>query len=264
MSTARNESAAPVPSARRATARTASFAVAPGSVAPVGRRVAAFALDLLVALVAVGIGYVVVAALAPPAGSPVLLLPLVLGIAVGVGQWIAEARTGATAGSAILGIRTLSGSTGRPAGLLAILVRQVVVGLGAIVCGVGEWVVVASGAWDHTPAQRGWHDKAAGTVVLRAQAVRRASARGESAPVAWSSAGPRHVEGARPSGERARGSGPGRDGAARSRADARRAGLGTDVGRPSAAGRGGPAARTGDRGRARRAPPQVTRRPLPR
>ena len=72
-------------------------------------------------------------------------------------QWVAEARTGATVGSAVVGIRTVSPSTGRPAGLLAILVRQLVVGAGALACLVGQWVVVASGAWD--PARR----SAAGT-----------------------------------------------------------------------------------------------------
>ena len=211
MSTARNESAAPVPSARRATARTASFAVAPGSVAPVGRRVAAFALDLLVALVAVGIGYAVVAAVAPPAGSPILLLPLVLGIAVGVGQWIAEARAGCDGRERDPRHpdRCRPRPVARPVCSRSSCARSWSAS-GRLVCGVGQWVVVASGAWDRTPAQRGWHDKAAGTVVLRAEAVRRASARGESAPVGveLGRAAPRR--GCTTAGERARGSGPDR------------------------------------------------------
>ena len=143
---------------------------------------AAFALDSLLVLVAAGIGYAVVAAAGASAASPLRAVPLLLVLGVGVGQWIAEARSGATVGSALLGIRTLSASTGRPAGLLAVLVRNLVVGLGALVCGVGQWVVVGSGAWDRTPAQRGWHDKAAGTVVLRADAVRRPAGRAPAAP----------------------------------------------------------------------------------
>ena len=53
-----------------------------------------------------------------PRGAGPGSCPLVLGIGVGVGQWIAEARTGATAGNAILGIRTAVGldrSPGRSA-----------------------------------------------------------------------------------------------------------------------------------------------------
>ena len=122
MNTDENESFPPAPAARRASVAPAAFAVAPASVAPVGRRVAAFALDVLTALVAVGLGYAVVAVTGAQPGSPVLLLPLVLGLGVGVGQWVAEARTGATAGSALLGIRTLSATTGKPAGLLVILI----------------------------------------------------------------------------------------------------------------------------------------------
>ena len=195
MNTDENESFPPAPAARRASVAPAAFAVAPGSVAPVGRRVAAFALDVLTALVAVGIGYAVMAVTGAQPGSPVLLLPLVLGLGVGVGQWVAEARTGATVGSALLGIRTLSATTGKPAGLLVILIRQLVVGLGTLACGIGEWVVVASGAWDRTPVQQGWHDKAAGTVVLRAHALRRqAATRGSAASVPWSSAVARAVE----------------------------------------------------------------------
>ncbi|KQS99475.1 RDD family protein [Cellulomonas sp. Leaf395] len=193
MSSAANEASPPVPAARRATVAAASFAVAPGSVAPVGRRVAAFALDLLLALVVVGVGYAVVAAVGASPGDLVLALPLVLGIGVGVGQWIAEARTGATVGNALTGIRTLSASTGRPAGLLAVLVRQLVVGVGALVCAVGQWIVVASGAWDRTPAQQGWHDKAARTVVLRAGAVRRQGTSGPARSVPWDSAVARAV-----------------------------------------------------------------------
>ncbi|WP_223305186.1 hypothetical protein, partial [Cellulomonas sp. B6] len=40
--------------------------------------------------------------------------------------------------------------------------RQLVVALGMPVCLVGNWVIVASAAWDREPARRGWHDKAPG------------------------------------------------------------------------------------------------------
>ncbi|MEZ0448080.1 RDD family protein, partial [Cellulomonas sp. ICMP 17802] len=183
----------PVP--RRAVAApSTAYPVAPGSVASIGSRALAFAIDGLVLLVAYGIGYGVVAAtgnlpgsVADPGATRVaLLLPGLLGLLVGIGQWVAEATTGATVGNAVVGIRTVSSRTGRPAGLLAILVRQLVVAVGFLVCLVGEWIVVVSGAWDSSPAQRGWHDKAAGTLVLRAGRVARAPVAAPS--TAWSAA----------------------------------------------------------------------------
>ena len=174
------------PAARRAAA--SSFAVVPGSVAPVGTRVLAYLLDAVVVLLAAGLGYAVAVG---TGDTRALLLPGLLGFLVVVAQWIAEARTGATVGNAVTGIRTVSATTGRPAGLLAILLRQLVVGLGTLACLVGQWVVVASGAWDRSTAQRGWHDKAAGTLVLRVQALRRTT--GGAATVAWSTAVARAV-----------------------------------------------------------------------
>ncbi|NUU18009.1 FHA domain-containing protein [Cellulomonas humilata] len=167
--------------AHRGGVGAASALVTPGSVAPVGSRVLAYLLDVVVVVAAAGLGYAVAAATSAPR-TALLLAAAAAGVAVAVGQWVAEARTGATLGSAVVGIRTVSTSTGRPAGLRAILVRQLVVGVGALACVVGQWVVVSSGTWDATPAQRGWHDKAAGTLVLRARAVRR--------PVAGSGARP--------------------------------------------------------------------------
>ncbi len=143
--------------------------VAPGSVAPVGRRVVAHALDVVVLLAAAALGRAV-SATAPD--LPAALLPGVLAGVAALAQWVTEARTGASVGGAVTGIRTVSAATGRPAGLVAVLVRRLVVVAGALVLLVGEWVVVASGAWDASPAQRGWHDKAAGTLVLRAAALR--------------------------------------------------------------------------------------------
>ncbi|WP_315098123.1 RDD family protein, partial [uncultured Cellulomonas sp.] len=142
--------------------------ITPGSVAPVGTRVLAYVLDTLVLLAAVGVGSLI--------RADVPAAPALLAAVAAVAQWVAEARTGATVGNAVTGIRTLSATTGRPAGLGAVLLRQVVVGAGALLLVVGQWVVVASGAWDRSPAQRGWHDRAAGTVVLRARAVRRGPA----------------------------------------------------------------------------------------
>ena len=86
--------------------------------------------------------------------------------------------------------------THRPAGMSAIAVRVLVELAGALVALVGAWVVVASGAWDSSTARRGWHDKAARTLVLRARAVRSAGVEGPgTAPAVARALGPLPVLG---------------------------------------------------------------------
>ncbi|QHT56660.1 FHA domain-containing protein [Cellulomonas sp. H30R-01] len=191
--------------------------VAPDEVAPVVRRFLAYVVDGAVLGAVYGIGTAI--ALAAGAGadgrpSGLMVLPGVLALLVGVGQWCAEAITGATVGGAALGIRTVAVRTGLPAGLLAILLRNLVVAAGVLVCFVGQVVVVISGVWDREPAQRGWHDKAAGTLVVRAGALRaargghgrrvaadgsrRSAAVRPDARAAWETAVARGVEPGRP------------------------------------------------------------------
>ncbi|MFI2754402.1 RDD family protein [Cellulomonas sp. P22] len=162
---------APVATRRSVGASSGTLTVSPGEVAPVGARLGALVLDQVVV---VAVGAVVLAAtdlLAPSSGAA--LAPLVAGAVmacVAVAQWVAEARTGLTIGNLLLGTRTVASATGRPAGLGRVLLRTVVQGLGSVVPVVGTYVVAGSGAWDASPAQRGWHDKAAGTMVLRRDA----------------------------------------------------------------------------------------------
>ncbi|WP_051681864.1 RDD family protein [Cellulomonas sp. HZM] len=147
--------------------------VSPGTVAPVGRRVLGYVIDGLV----VAVVYLVALLLTPgatgAAASPsARLLPMLLALVAGVALWISESFTGATAGGALLGYRTLSATTGRPAGLLVIFLRDLVLGVSGVVPVVGPLLVSASGLFDPGPAQRGWHDKLVGTIVLRADALR--------------------------------------------------------------------------------------------
>lgn len=181
-----------------------TFPVVPGRVAPVGTRVGAFAIDVVALALVAGLG-VLIASLTVGTPAPgdvsatagiVSFLPAALGGLGGLALWISEARTGATLGGWLLGIRTVSVRTGRPAGFLAIFLRQLIVGLGAVACYVGQWVVVASGAFDKTPAQRGWHDRVAGTLVLRAGAT--GVARSADPDAAWDHAVARAVGGAVP------------------------------------------------------------------
>lgn len=164
------------------------------AVAPVWRRLVALLVDQLLAVLVGGAGLLVVLGAVRDDGSVgALLVPGLLLLLLGAGQWIGEAFGGRTVGGALLGIRTVSVRTGRPAGLWAVLVRSVVQGLGVLVGGIGVYVVAGSGAWDEGPEQRGWHDKAAGTLVLRARPVDRSAAEaasGEGAAAQAPAAGP--------------------------------------------------------------------------
>ncbi|CAM5783393.1 RDD family protein [Cellulomonas persica] len=184
------------PGTRSAVRVGETFPVVPGSVAPVGRRVAAFAIDAAGLMLLGGIGVVIMLATSgepevSPSSVASSFVPSVLVGLGGIALWISESITGATLGGALLGIRTVSAQTGRPAGLLRILLRQLVVSLGYVVCFVGEWLVVSSGVFDKSPAQRGWHDKAAGTIVLLASAT--GVARAEDPSRAWDQAVARAV-----------------------------------------------------------------------
>jgi uncharacterized RDD family membrane protein YckC len=140
------------------------------AVAPVWRRLVALLVDQALAVLVGGLGALAVLPSLRGDGSVgALLVPGLLLLLLAAGQWFAEAFAGRTVGGALLGTRTVSARTGRPAGLWAVLVRSVVQGLGGIVGGIGVYVVAGSGAWDEGPEQRGWHDKAAGTLVLRAR-----------------------------------------------------------------------------------------------
>ncbi|MBB2922483.1 RDD family protein [Cellulomonas cellasea] len=152
------------------------------SLAGTGRRVLALLVDQLVALLlaagasSLGYGLALDAVrsspgdeVAPEVGA-ILALPLAVLAVVGVLQWVAEAFTGRTLGGLALGVRTVDADTGLTVGLVRIFVRNVVLGVGSLVCGVGQFVVGASGAWDSAGRLQGWHDRVARTVVVRAGA----------------------------------------------------------------------------------------------
>lgn len=162
------------------------------AVAPVWRRLLALLVDQALAVVVGGLGVVAVLPALQDGATGSLLVPGLALLVLGAVQWFAEAFGGRTAGGTLLGIRTVSARTGRPAGLWPVLVRSAVQALGVLLGGVGVYVVAASGAWDEGPEQRGWHDKVAGTLVLRARLRARAAERaagGEAARVPVSDAG---------------------------------------------------------------------------
>ncbi|WP_165372693.1 RDD family protein [Pengzhenrongella frigida] len=89
---------------------------------------------------------------------------LILGLALF--QWWYQGTRGFTLGKRAVGLRTLAAATGQPAGLMRILLRQLVVMAGSLVFGIGQAVVYASPFLDAGGWRQGWHDKAAGTIVF--------------------------------------------------------------------------------------------------
>jgi uncharacterized RDD family membrane protein YckC len=123
----------------------------------IGRRVGAFTIDLVVAL---GLSGAVLAITGEPAYAGLAILEVVIALCV----W--EARTGRTVGNSVLGLRTARVDGLTAPGVGRVVRRALVVGAGFLVAAVGQWAVVASGAWDRSPRRQGWHDAFAGTLVV--------------------------------------------------------------------------------------------------
>lgn len=146
----------------------------PGALpAPWGRRLLAFVIDQAAALL-LGGGFLVAGLVQLPTseteassaalGAVVVGAALLLGL--GVFQWWYQGTRGFTIGKRLVGLRTLSERSGRPVGMGPAFVRLLVPGVANVVPGVGPALVYASPLFDSTGRRQGWHDKAAGTVVL--------------------------------------------------------------------------------------------------
>ena len=144
-----------------------------------GKRLLAFVIDQVAYLI-VGGGFIaasvldqvhggdpVPAALVPD--TPLALVGYALLAGLGLFQWWYQGTRGFTLGKRAVGLRTLSAATGQPAGMVAILVRRLVAVAGSLVLGIGQLVVYASPFFDTSGWRRGWHDKAAGTIVYDIQ-----------------------------------------------------------------------------------------------
>jgi uncharacterized RDD family membrane protein YckC len=140
--------------------------------APLGRRFLAYVVDQ-VAIAVCGGGLLVGAMVPVDAATSVPRLPaalLLLGWgllgALTIFQWWAQGTRGWTIGKRLLGLRTVDARSGRPVGMGRIFVRGFVVGVGVLVLGVGQLVVLASPLWDRSGRHRGWHDRSAGDEVV--------------------------------------------------------------------------------------------------
>ncbi|MFH8840366.1 RDD family protein [Streptomyces sp. NPDC017868] len=82
-------------------------------------------------------------------------------------EWLMIAFVGATLGKMVLGLRVVKENTGGKPGLGGGFIRWIIPMVGAIVCGIGQLLVYLSPFFDSTGKTQGWHDRAAGTIVIK-------------------------------------------------------------------------------------------------
>ncbi|MFF2653181.1 RDD family protein [Streptomyces sp. NPDC058045] len=94
----------------------------------------------------------------------------VIGILAVVGllyEWLMTALVGGTLGKLAVGIRVVDVETGQKPGVGKAFVRWIIPMVGSLACGIGQLLVYLSPFWDKSGRQQGWHDKAAGTMVIQ-------------------------------------------------------------------------------------------------
>ncbi|MGX5183967.1 RDD family protein [Streptomyces avermitilis] len=82
-------------------------------------------------------------------------------------EWLMTGLVGATLGKLAVGIRVVKADTGQKPGLGSSFIRWIIPLVGSLACGIGQVLVYLSPFWDKSGRQQGWHDKAAGTMVIQ-------------------------------------------------------------------------------------------------
>ncbi|WP_246530803.1 RDD family protein [Streptomyces bathyalis] len=82
-------------------------------------------------------------------------------------EWMMIAFKGATLGKMAMGLRVIKESDGQLPGAGSGFIRYIIPVAGSIVCGVGTLLVYLSPFFDNTGKLQGWHDRGAGTVVIK-------------------------------------------------------------------------------------------------
>ena len=124
--------------------------------------------------------------MSPEAVSSALLVPQLIAGLLSLGYWLGisawEGSTGKTLGNLVCKIRTVDAVAHDPIGFGRAFLRWLTVGLGAVVCLVGQILVLVSPAFDGGGKRQGWHDKLGRAVVLMAADVPAAPAAQAAAP----------------------------------------------------------------------------------
>ncbi|MFE9255116.1 RDD family protein [Streptomyces sp. NPDC006879] len=82
-------------------------------------------------------------------------------------EWLMISFLGATVGKMALGLKVVRENTGQVPGIGGGFIRWIIPMVGAIFCGLGQILVYISPFFDNSGKLQGWHDRAAGTLVVK-------------------------------------------------------------------------------------------------
>ncbi|MGW2177406.1 RDD family protein [Streptomyces sp. NPDC001732] len=82
-------------------------------------------------------------------------------------EWLMIALAGATLGKMALGLKVVKENTGQNPGLGGGFIRWIIPIVGAFLCYIGAILVYLSPFFDNSGKLQGWHDRAAGTIVVK-------------------------------------------------------------------------------------------------
>ncbi|MFE7564622.1 RDD family protein [Kitasatospora sp. NPDC057500] len=82
-------------------------------------------------------------------------------------EWLMVAFVGATLGKMAMGLRVVKESNGQTPGLGGGFIRFIIPIVGAFLCYIGALLVYLSPFFDNSGKLQGWHDRAAGTLVIK-------------------------------------------------------------------------------------------------
>ncbi|UQX02621.1 RDD family protein [Streptomyces sp. RerS4] len=90
-----------------------------------------------------------------------------IGIATLLYEWLMISFVGATLGKMALGLKVVKENTGSVPGLGGGFIRWIIPMVGSFLCGIGQILVYLSPFFDNSGKLQGWHDRAAGTIVVK-------------------------------------------------------------------------------------------------
>ncbi|MFK0195478.1 RDD family protein [Kitasatospora sp. NPDC090308] len=82
-------------------------------------------------------------------------------------EWLLVGLAGATIGKMALGLRVVRENDGQHPGVGGGFIRFIIPMVGALVCYIGALLVFLSPFFDNSGKLQGWHDRAAGTLVIK-------------------------------------------------------------------------------------------------
>ncbi|MFF5702397.1 RDD family protein [Streptomyces sp. NPDC012794] len=90
-----------------------------------------------------------------------------IGIATLLYEWLMISFVGATLGKMALSLKVVKENTGQAPGLGGGFIRWIIPMVGSFLCGIGQILVYLSPFFDNSGKLQGWHDRAAGTIVVK-------------------------------------------------------------------------------------------------